>query len=41
MTKAFKQDLASSSRIEPEAWARRPLMQKLRQHFFRLFERFW
>ncbi len=41
MAKAFKQDLAASSRIEPEAWARRPLMQKLRQHFFRLFERFW
>ncbi len=41
MTKAFERDLAASARINEGAWRRRPLLDRLRQAFYQLFERLW
>ncbi|MEN3112322.1 phosphatidylserine/phosphatidylglycerophosphate/cardiolipin synthase family protein [Uliginosibacterium paludis] len=41
MMEAFRRDLAASVQISAAEWARRPLLQKLRQAFWQVFERFW
>lgn len=39
MEAQFQQDLASSTPVEPEAWARRSLLERLKEQGARLFER--
>jgi cardiolipin synthase len=39
MTEIFEEDLKSSPRIDPEAWRRRPLFEKMRDSFFALFRK--
>jgi cardiolipin synthase A/B len=41
MTRMFRQDQANSRRVTPEAWAERPLLQRTKETFARLFERLW
>jgi cardiolipin synthase len=39
MTKIFEEDLKQSPRIEKKRWSKRPLTEKLKEHFFSLFRR--
>ena len=39
MTEIFKEDLKESLKIDLEEWHRRPLLEKLKEHFFALFRR--
>lgn len=39
MTKIFEEDLKHSLRIEREQWSKRPLLEKVKEHFFSLFRR--
>ncbi len=39
MTKIFEEDLKQSPKIERKRWSKRPLAEKLKEHFFSLFRR--
>lgn len=39
MTEIFQEDLKQSLRVEKEQWLNRPLLEKLKEHFFSLFRR--
>jgi cardiolipin synthase len=39
MTEIFKEDLKHSIKIELEHWHRRPLLEKIKEHFFALFRK--
>jgi cardiolipin synthase A/B len=40
MKAAFEKDLAASDRITPEAWKRRPLVMRVKEHFARMWQ-YW
>jgi cardiolipin synthase A/B len=39
MTEIFEEDLKKSTKIDLESWQRRPLLEKLGEHFFALFRK--
>jgi len=39
MIEMFEEDLKESLKIDPEEWHRRPLLEKLKEHFFALFRK--
>jgi cardiolipin synthase len=39
MTEVFEEDLKNSTKIDLEAWQRRPLLEKMKEHFFALFRK--
>ena len=39
MTEVFEEDLKNSTKIDLEAWQRRPLLEKMMEHFFALFRK--
>jgi len=39
MIQIFEEDLKESRKIDPEEWRRRPLLEKLKEHFFALFRK--
>ena len=39
MMEIFEEDLKESLKIDPEEWHRRPLLEKLKEHFFALFRK--
>ena len=39
MIEIFEEDLKESLKIDPEEWHRRPLLEKLKEHFFALFRK--
>ena len=39
MTEVFEEDLKHSTKIELEAWQKRPLLEKMMEHFFALFRK--
>ena len=39
MTEVFEEDLKISTKINLEAWQKRPLLEKMKEHFFALFRK--
>ncbi len=39
MTEVFEEDLKNSTKIDLEAWQRRPFLEKMKEHFFALFRK--
>jgi cardiolipin synthase len=39
MTEVFEEDVKNSAKIDEEAWRQRPLLQKVKEHFFALFRK--
>ena len=39
MTEVFEEDLKNSTKIDLEAWQKRPLLDKMKEHFFALFRK--
>ena len=39
MTEIFEEDLKESLKIDLKEWQRRPLLEKLKEHFFALFRK--
>jgi cardiolipin synthase len=39
MTEVFEEDLRNSTKIDEEAWRRRPFLEKVKEHFFALFRK--
>ena len=39
MTEVFEEDLKNSTKIDLEAWQKRPLLEKMKEHFFALFRK--
>ncbi len=39
MTEVFEEDLKNSAKIDKEAWRKRPLLEKFKEHFFALFRK--
>jgi len=39
MTEIFEEDLKNSIRIDLASWQKRPLSEKIKEHFFALFRK--
>jgi cardiolipin synthase len=39
MTRIFEEDLKNSAQINEETWRKRPLLEKIIEHFFALFRK--
>jgi cardiolipin synthase len=39
MSEVFEEDLKNSAKIDEEAWRQRPLLEKIKEHFFALFRK--